>query len=154
MVKKISVGLLCLSLLMSCMDSPIAYKYVSVDAKGWEKTDSVRIQIPPQERTTEATILFSVRTTRSYPYNDLHIRATIQRNEKRISTKDCKIKIYDEKGLFAGKGVLYADNITSTPIHIKLDKDSIYTICITHLMESTNLEGISDVGIKVDKPAK
>ena len=151
---KISMGLLCLTSLMSCMDSPIINKYVSVDSKGWQSTDTVNIEIPPQKSTSDANISLRVRTTEDYPYKDLHMRVTIKSNGKELSTADTKINIYDENGEAIGKGFPYAENGSTTPILMKLETDSNYTVCITHLMETVNLCGISDVGINVDKVCK
>lgn len=148
------MGLLCLALLMSCMDSPIINKYVSVDAKGWLSTDTANIQIPPQKSATDANISLRVRTTEDYPYKDLHMRVTIKSNGKELSTTDTKINIYDENGENTGKGFPYAENGATEPILAKIEADSIYTVHITHLMETEELCGISDVGINVDKACK
>jgi gliding motility-associated lipoprotein GldH len=151
---KISMGLLCLTSLMSCIDSPIINKYVSVDTKGWQSTDTVNIEISSQKNAADANISIRVRTTEDYPYKDLHMRVTIKSNGKKLSTTDTKINIYDKNGETTGKGFPYIENRSTTPILMKLETDSNYTVCITHLMETVNLCGISDVGINVDKVCK
>lgn len=145
------MGLLCLTSFMSCNDSPILYKYVPADHFGWNATDTISILLDPNEVGKEdISITVGARTTDKYIYSDLLLKTTIKCGETVICDTKNAVNIYTEEGKAEGKIVTYAANFAKTPIKVKLDTDSTYSISITHLMKSDAIIGISDVGIKIE----
>lgn len=148
----LSIGLLCLTLLASCTDSSLPYKYESVDATGWHSTDTIRINIPaPLPHSNRNTLRISVRTTQDYPCNHLHLSATLNRGSIRLHTADIRVSIYNDSGESTGKGILYNENTSSATLPLPPDgNDTIYTLNVIHKMNRNPICGISDVGVIIE----
>ena len=146
----LSMGLLCLTLLASCTDSPLPYKYESVDATGWNSNDTIRINIPAP-RSSKNTLRISVRTTQDYPCNHLHLSATLNRGSILLHTADIRVSIYNDSGESTGKGILYNECTSSATLPLPPDgNDTIYTLIVTHKMNRNPICGISDVGVIIE----
>lgn len=144
------MGLLCLTSMVSCINSPIVHKYKSLDANGWDANDTVHFEIPVQSKDMASSLRIGVRTTEDYPFTDLNLRVIVKRNEKKQISKDFKINIYGKSGKAEGDGFLYHENKSTPSVPLDLKADSTYTINIVHKMRRSPICGISDIGILID----
>lgn len=141
------MGLLCLTSMVSCIDSPIVHKYESLDANGWGADDTVHFEIPAQSEDLTTSLSIGVRTTEDYPFTDLHLKALVKRNGNIQNSKDFKINIYEKSGNAEGSGFLYYENKSTHPFPLELKADSTYTISIVHRMRRSPICGICDIGV-------
>ena len=144
------MGLLCLTSMVSCINSPIVHKYESLRTDGWEADDTVNFEIPIQSEDRTCNLSISTRTTESYPFTDFHVKAIVKCNGKIQTFKDFKINIYGENGKAKGDGFLYYENKSTSSALLDLKADSTYTISIAHKMRRSPICGISVFGIFVD----
>jgi gliding motility-associated lipoprotein GldH len=144
---QILMGLLCLTSIMSCTDSPITYIYEAVNAKGWKSNDTIFIHIPPQTTNKELKMQVGIRTTKEYPYKNLHLNTIVMRNNTHLEQAEFKMSIYDKEGKSYGRGFHFTETTSSDHFPLSLEADSIYTIAIVHKMKRSPIEGICNVGI-------
>jgi gliding motility-associated lipoprotein GldH len=149
-IKNISMGLLCLISMISCINSPIMHKYESLKTDGWKAGDTVNFEIPIQSEDRTCNLSINTRSTESYPFTDFHVKAIVKRNGKIQTSKDFKINIYGDNGKAEGNGFLYYENKSTSSVPLELKADSVYTISIVHKMRRSPICGISDIGILIE----
>ena len=131
LLKNSILSLFSACLLTACNEHTVYHSYQSLPNKGWGKSDTLSFQIPITDSVPTTLRLFAeVRNSIEYPYHNLHLFIT---------------------GRWTGHGwgSIYQSEtfITSVrPLH-----PANYTIKIMSGMKDEKLQGLSDVGIRIEK---
>lgn len=138
-------------LFVSCEQKHFYNQYVSVDIQNWKSTDTLKYAITIDDTTARYNLSFSVRHTKDYEFSNLWLSIILESTEVKKNFR-YEIPLFKKDGKPFGKtsGSLCTQTI---PVQqeIQFDKKGKYTINIVQLMRKDPLDGISDIGVIIDK---
>jgi gliding motility-associated lipoprotein GldH/MazG family protein len=153
LLKNSILSLFSACLLTACNEHTVYHSYQSLPNKGWGKSDTLSFQIPITDSVPTTLRLFAeVRNSIEYPYHDLHLFISQNLQDSTVwRTDTIAFCLADSTGRWTGHGwgSIYQSEtfITSVrPLH-----PANYTIKIMSGMKDEKLQGLSDVGIRIEK---
>lgn len=146
-------NLLLAFILTSCDNDQqtLCYRYVSIPVEGWEIQNSISFPIDTIKTESDYAITLGLRTTNRYPFQSIWLLVK-QRwyNPDTTFMDTVKCVLMDNFGNESGSGISFKQNEYSIKnVHLKSKQSG--SINISHIMRRNILEGISDVGIKLEK---
>lgn len=140
-----------LLLLVSCEQKHFFNEYKSVDTKAWKSSDTLSYKIKIDEENKNYQYAISIRHSKEYEFSNLWLKVFIKGNTIDTSFR-YEIPLFKNDGKPYGKssGSLCTQTMplkTNLPLY----KKGNYSISIVQLMRKDPLDGISDVGIIIDK---
>ena len=153
LLKNSILSLFSACLLTACNEHTVYHSYQSLPNKGWGKSDTLSFQVPITDSVPTTLRLFAeVRNSIEYPYHDLHLFISQNLQDSTVwRTDTIAFRLADSTGRWTGHGwgSIYQSEtfITSVrPLH-----PANYTIKIMSGMKNEKLQGLSDVGIRIEK---
>ena len=153
LLKNSILSLFSACLLTACNQHTVYHSYQSLPNKGWGKSDTLSFQVPITDSVPTTLRLFAeVRNSIEYPYHDLHLFISQNLQDSTVwRTDTIAFCLADSTGRWTGHGwgSIYQSEtfITSVrPLH-----PANYTIKIMSGMKNEKLQGLSDVGIRIEK---
>ena len=153
LLKNSILSLFSACLLTACNEHTVYHSYQSLPNKGWGKSDTLYFQVPITDSVPTTLRLFAeVRNSIEYPYHDLHLFISQNLQDSTVwCTDTIAFCLADSTGRWTGHGwgSIYQSEtfITSVrPLH-----PANYTIKIMSGMKDEKLQGLSDVGIRIEK---
>lgn len=141
-----------LALLMGCQSPTNYHAYQPVPLMGWSGHDT--LVFTPTLPTGAYEIEVSVRHHEQYPYQNLALTLSYQLNDSVVLPRDSvAFLLTDEEGKWYGAGVSSLYQFTH-PEKLQLtiaQGDTLTTIYITHSMRNATLQGVTDVGLRINK---
>ncbi len=144
------IGMLCLTLLMACQDNLYYALYQDMPKHQWDSNDSLCFSIPPTEQDLDVAVTLGVRTTTSFQYKDIVVRAELLDGDSVISTTPMTLMLYNNKDESSSQGVFVTENY-SKPQSLHMRANHNYTLRVAHLMRLNPLEEVQSVGIIVER---
>lgn len=127
------------------------HSYQSLPSKGWEKSDTLFFHIPISDSLRDLHLSVEVRNESNYPYQDLYLFVSHNLQDSitwSVDTVMLTLANKEGKWLGTGWGSLYQ---SATPMKSVVTKHpGNYTFKVTHGMKDNNLQGINDIGIKIE----
>ncbi len=126
-------------------------EFESTDIKAWKSTDTLSFQIKIEEENKNYQYALSVRHSKDYEFSNIWLKVYIKGNNIDTSFR-YEIPLFKNDGKPYGKssGSLCTQTVplkTNLPLY----KKGNYTISIIQLMRKDPLDGISDIGVIIDK---
>ena len=153
LLKNSILSLFSACLLTACNEHTVYHSYQSLPDNGWGKSDTLSFQCPVTDSIPGTLRLFAeVRNSIEYPYHDLHLFISQNLQDSTVwRTDTIAFCLADSTGRWTGHGwgSIYQSEtfITSVrPLH-----PANYTIKIMSGMKDEKLQGLSDVGIRIEK---
>jgi gliding motility-associated lipoprotein GldH len=142
-------------LFASCIDNSIYRQSKPIAAEGWHKDSAVQFAVPVTDTVTEFDIYINIRNTNDYPFQNLYlfVKATSPHG---ISIADTiNLLIADDYGRWTGKRIsrVWENNFLYLR-NIKFVNSGKYIFDIQQGMRHDILNGISDVGIEINRSQK
>lgn len=135
----------------SCNNDTLFFEYASVNPKGWMKDSVYSFNIPVNDTQARYNIFVNTRNTGDYPYQNLWLFITETGPDSIVKHDTIDFYLADEFGMWLGKGVGHAFNM---PVlyrqNFKFTRKGVYKFDIGQGMRDSLLQGINDVGIKVE----
>lgn len=143
--------ILILCCFISCEQKHFFNKYESVDAKNWKQTDTLNYLIDIVDSNAVYDISVSIRYQKEYEFSNLWLTVY---NSNELSSKPIRLEVplfkNDGKPYGKSSGSLCTQTV-SLQKQVRFPKNGKYTINIAQLMRKEPLNGISDVGVIIDK---
>ncbi len=138
----------------SCQEKrTAAFQYAPVPVEGWETGDTLHFPIDTIREGGDYLLTVGVRTSASKPYPFRSIWLLIcqhRHNPESFSRDTLECQLANERGDALGNGTsLYTS--TQPWRTLQLPEGSSADITITHIMRRDILQGVTDVGIKLEK---
>ncbi len=135
----------------SCEQKHFYNEYKTVDIKAWKSTDTLYYPVKIEEENKSYQYAISVRYSKEYEFSNVWLKIFIKGAAIDTSFR-YEVPLFKNDGKPYGKssGSLCTQTIplkTSLPLSLK----GKYTISIVQLMRKDPLDGISDVGVIIDK---
>ena len=150
-MKKEFIYFIILLICISCEQKHFYNEYKSVDIKAWKSTDTLSYKTKIDEDNKNYQYAISVRHSKEYEFSNLWLKVFIKGTGIDTSFR-YEIPLFKNDGKPYGKssGSLCTQTVplkTNLPLY----KKGNYTISIVQLMRKDPLDGISDVGVIIDK---
>lgn len=140
-------------LMVACDENIVYHSYQSLPAEGWAKGDTLTFQIPVTDSIPSTLKLFAeVRNRSNYPYQDLYLFIDENLEDSTVwRTDTLSMNLADSTGRWKGNGwgTIYQSAAfikTVRPLH-----PGNYTVKVVNGMNDEKLNGLNDIGIRVEK---
>ena len=121
----------------------------------WNRKDHVKFEVPISDTNARYDFYFTVRNSTDYPYSNLYffIHSVIPGNIRTVDTVECELADYTGKWKGTGMGgVKYNRFLFQEHVHFR--KAGTYFFELEQAMRVTELAGIRDIGLRIEKNSK
>lgn len=139
-------------LLTGCNGNTVYHSYQSTSSGGWSKSDTLFFNAPVKDSLVQLHLSAEVRNGSHYSYRNLYLLVSNNLKDSITwETDTLQFVLADKEGKWngVGWGSLFQSTLsmgTAVPRH-----PGNYTFKVTHGMRDNVLEGINDIGIKIEK---
>lgn len=136
---------------MSCEQKYFYNEYKAVNVKAWQSTDTLIYSINIDDANALYDIAVSVRYQKDYEFSNIWL-SIVDSYSKANETFRLEVPLFKKDGKPYGKvsGSLCTQTIPFQK-QIRFPKTGQYKIKLVQLMRKDPLDGISDIGIIIDK---
>ena len=140
-------------LLTACNENTVYHSYQSLPDEGWGKSDTLSFQIPITDSIPTTLRLFAeVRNRIEYPYHDLHLFISQNLQDSTVwRTDTIAFSLADSTGRWTGHGwgsIYQSETFIKSVLPLRSGN---YTIKVINGKKDEKLQGLSDVGIRIEK---
>lgn len=143
-------------LLFTSCRSNLVYTDSKVMAeKTWNLDDVAVFQVPVSDTLKSNNVVFTIRTGSSYPFRNIFFFVSTTSPDGRIVTDTLEYGLADEKGKWFGKGFgdVHELNLPYKS-NVFFPVKGIYQFSIRHGMRQEALNGVYDLGLRIEKISK
>ena len=140
---------------VSCNRDVVFTDFFEIPEKTWSLSDIPSFEVPINDTLNSNNIWLMIRTGSDYPYRNIYLFVTASTPGGITITDTLQYDLADEKGNWYGKGFgnIHALNLPyKTNVYFLLKGN--YMFKIQHGMRIENLNGVYDIGLKVEKIRK
>lgn len=140
---------------VSCNRDVVFTDFFEIPEKTWRLSDIPSFDVPINDTLNSNNIWLMIRTGSDYPYRNIYLFVTALTPGGITITDTLQYDLADEKGNWYGKGFgnIHALNLPyKTNVYFPLKGN--YMFKIQHGMRIENLNGVYDIGLKVEKIRK
>lgn len=132
---------------------PVVYEeHLPVPSEGWPQDQKLTFQAEITDTASLHELYLDVRNTTAYPYRNLFLFLDIRFPEGTILRDTLEATLAERSGEWTGKGFgaiktnrfLFRDQVW-------FPQQGTYTFVIQHGMRQQQLEGIADIGIRIQR---
>lgn len=155
------IGLVAMAISSISCDDPRTFdSYKAVEVNGWQRNDTATFKV---ERQWEGTYCMDlgIRANQNYPYKNISLiieRTVIASKKKKLPNKTYQdtitCRIIGDDGRLVGKRGITNSEITHHVCSFVLERNDSLNIAVRHIMSKEQLQGISDVGIRLIRTDK
>lgn len=135
-------------ILTACGSKPSYLHFEPVSDAAWHQDSVLTFAIATGDTLAAYDILFHIRHTNYYPYQNMWLFVTATQGERQ-QTDTMELYLADDRGVWLGNG---RNGLTTMPViydeHRRLGSDTLY-ITIQQGMRDSVLRGVQDVGVEV-----
>ena len=163
-IQKNSVLLILVSVLFlfSCTDNAEFNQYKSLENSSWQANKKINFEFDVTDTISPKNVFINLRNTNQYKFNNLYIITELSFPNKTIIIDTLQYRMSDNFGNFLGNGL---GDIKDNKLFYKQNKifpiAGTYQLNIRHAMRKNgevkpikNLEGVSDIGVSIEKIKK
>lgn len=140
------------TLVFACSNNSVFEDYHSFESSTWKLTDDLRYNVEITDTLSVYNVYLSVRNTPSYENMNLWLFVSSNSPKGLITNDTINCSLADKRGHWLGTGLgdMYATR------HLLKEKvlfknAGAYEFTIVHGMRKQDLEGISDIGLSIEK---
>ncbi len=153
MQKRITLLVLFVAVLFSACDQKRVFEnYQTIKDDSWYINQKPSFYLDIKDTVSEHNVYFNIRHTGNYKYSNLFILFTIQGPKAKAETQRLEFKLAEADGKWLGSGLgdIYSNQIKVME-KIKFPRKGVYSFTIEQNMRDNPLQGIEDIGIRVEK---
>ncbi len=147
-------ALFCLGLvfMISCQPGVVYHEHSNMPSQGWHYRDGILFEVEIDDTVSLHQMFLDVRNTTEYEYSNLFIFMDIEFPGDRVIRDTLECILADRRGQWTGSG---SGRIRSNRFLFRDDvwfpESGTYRFTVYHGMRHNTLEGLSDIGIRVEK---
>jgi gliding motility-associated lipoprotein GldH len=134
---------------MSCGTDVVYNDFISIPPKGWDAKDVKTYNPVISDTSADYEIQLTVRHTDAYPYQNMWLFVTIEKDTNIIKADTIECYLANERGEWLGGGLSIKELPLIYEENYKFAYSGEYRIKIEHGMRKEVLLGVKDVGLKV-----
>lgn len=137
---------------ISCTSGDMYTDSRAIPGYSWNKENEVELEAQVQDSISPFDIDLVIRTNNNYPYRNIFLFITTSSPAGQSITDTVEYYLADEKGNWYGSG-LGDINDLSVPFKSRVifPQGGNYTFSIKQGMREENLEGVTDIGIRIEE---
>ena len=151
-VMKYLIFMILLWTFAACDSRVIFEDYHPVGNRGWHKDSAIVFTVNLQDKRQSYNLYLNIRNKGNYPNSNIWLFVNIKSPEGKLLTDTVELVLADHSGKWRGSGIgdlfdnqfLYQQNL-SFPVAGE------YQFSVRQGMRATKLQGIQDVGIRLEK---
>ncbi len=135
----------------SCNLDQIYDEVITIPVDGWAAEDTLHFNVPISDTSKAYNVLIHIRNQKIYQYSNLwlFIEATAPTGQTHSDTLE--VLLADTEGNWLGKGIGNVNTLLTPYLEqVGFRYRGIYTFSITQGMRNRNLEGMINVGLRVN----
>lgn len=139
-------------LLASCDRSVVFEAHQALPASGWPSTEKVQFEASIDDTTSLHNMYIDVRNTTDYGYSNLYLFLDIKFPDGTLLRDTLECTLAEKSGEWTGKGfgkIRSNRFLFRTDVWFPVSGD--YFFSVEQAMRTNVLEGISDIGLRIDK---
>lgn len=136
----------------ACDKHTVYHAFQSVPTEGWFRQDTLCFEVAVPDSQTYYKLSVEIRNRSNYPYQNLNLSISCDNPDSiRISADTLNVVLATTEGIWTGDGWggLYQSAISAGSI--KIGKVGTYLFKIAYTLPDEKLQGINDVGIKLER---
>lgn len=138
--------------LAACSENIVFEENQPINPRGWMVDDILVFEHELKDTTALHDIFLNVRNNTHYPYSNLYVFFQTRFPDGRVFRDTVEMTLADKQGKWTGKGF---GKIKSNSFHFRKDVwfpiEGVYEFSIQHAMREEVLEGITDMGLRIEK---
>lgn len=138
--------------LVACVNNDVYLKYKSITTQGWNKDSICTFDVPIKDASASYNIYINIRNRGEYPYQNLWVFLSKMTPDSVITKDSVECYLADKRGKWYGTGI---GSVMEMPVlyqqNVKFSKAGIYRYKIVHGMRDSVLNGLNDIGMRVEK---
>ncbi len=152
MKTKLTFSLVCLLAFTACTNRPIVSEQQRLSAYGWEKNTPVTFDVDITDTIAAYDVLITLRNNEKYPNQNLWLFIEQIAPDSTLSCDTVQCFLVDNQGYWIGSGIgdLHYIEVYYKK-HTQFAQGGIYRYNIRHGMRYDLLEGLNDIGIKIQR---
>ena len=136
--------------ILSCIKGTLFHSYKPLPTEGWEQRDTICFDLPQQEEDISGTLTIGLRTKAHVSMQDIVLAVEQLNDSAGICRRDTiRYPLTNSEGDALTKGVNYHQYETEQ-LPISMKKGQGGSVRIHHLMRNETVQGITELGIKID----
>lgn len=137
---------------VSCDRKRVFEAYKTLDEKGWHKDSVVVFNVQLTDTIKNHNLYVNIRNTGKFPYSNLWLFLSIGSPDGQMHTDTVEFSLAEPSGRWKGSGIgdLH-DNQIMYKNSVYFPRKGNYTFSIKQGMRDNVLQGIRDIGIRVEK---
>jgi len=136
----------------SCTGDAVFFSYQSINGNGWNKDSICTFDIQINNPDLPYNMYVNTRNRSEYPYQNLWLFVKQITPDSVVTNDTIEFYLADDFGKWLGSGI---GSVYNMPVlyrqKFKFPKKGVYRYEIQQGMRDSLLQGINDVGIKVEK---
>ncbi|MFT3737539.1 MAG: gliding motility lipoprotein GldH [Breznakibacter sp.] len=136
---------------VSCDRNRVFDSYVTVPKKGWDKDSLACFKVPVHSTQQAMNLLVNIRNTQQYPNSNLWLFIDVKSPSGKTERDTIECMLADVNGEWTGKGwgsIFHSSILWKRGV--KFAEHGDYEFKVSHGMRSSELQGIQDVGLRVE----
>lgn len=144
--------LLLITGMVSCDKKRVFESYQKLDENGWNKDSVLVFNVALKDTTRNHNLYVNIRNKGTYPYSNLWLFLTIGSPDGKQLTDTVEFSLAEVSGKWKGSGIgdLH-DNQILYKSSVYFPHKGKYTFKIKQGMRDNVLQGIRDVGLRIEK---
>ncbi len=139
-------------IIISCTSGDVYSDSAQIPGYSWHKNNELELEADIQDTISAFDINLIIRSNNNYPYRNMFLFITTSSPAGQSITDTVEYYLADEKGNWYGSG-LGDINDLSVPFktNVIFPQSGSYTFNIRQGMREVELEGVTDIGIRINK---
>lgn len=142
-------------LIISCNNSIVFTDSTPMPGRTWDLMNITSFRVPVDDTLSSNDVTFTIRSGSAYPFRNIYLFVKTTSPDGRSLTDTLEYFLADEKGKWYGRG--FADvHELNLPYksNVFFPRKGIYQFNIQHGMRKEKLEGVYDIGLRIEKSRK
>jgi len=139
-------------ILFSCDRTKVYDNYKKIEGAKWAISDFKKFDVEVTDTLSLQKFYFNVRHTGEYKYSNLYLFITTSFPDNKRARDTAQLILSDKEGRWLGTGT---GNIKNMRLLFKkgfrFTSKGVYSFTIEHGMRDQFLQGITDIGIRIEK---
>ena len=138
--------------LASCDRKKVFESYKELNPLGWNKDSVVVFNVQLTDTTKNHNLYVNIRNKGNYPYSNIYLFLSVGAPDGTLLTDTVEFTLAEASGKWKGSGIggLY-DNQILYKSSVYFPHSGDYTFSIKQGMRDNLLEGIRDIGLRIEK---
>lgn len=138
-------------LFFSCNQNDVYFKYQQVPKSGWHKDSLLSFDFKTSNENDLYNVYLHLRHDEKYLYQNMWLLLSLKNRENFLQNDTLEIKLSDPFGNRIGVGKSIKEITTLHEQNIAFSDSGFYHLDVKHGMSDSLLQGIKEIGIRIEK---